>query len=191
MGNQQHKRITSTELTQKQMAVLKATTKFTEKEIREWHEGFIRDCPTGRLDKKKFIEIFQAFYPKGQVENYCKHAFRTFDTNNDGRIDFQEFLLAIATTSQGDLDTRLAAVFDMYDISNDGLIDEKELTTLISAMYDLLGEIVCKDDYEPKTIAAAVIEKLDVNGDKKLNKAEFIAGCKNNQIVRQFLAPNI
>ena len=41
-------------------------------------------------------------------------AFDTFDSNNDGSIDFEEFLLAISATSQGDIDDRLAVAFDMY-----------------------------------------------------------------------------
>jgi len=47
--------------------------------------------------------------------------------------------LAIAATSQGDLDDRLELAFEMYDISGDGQIDQKELANLISAMVkDLL-----------------------------------------------------
>ncbi|CAF3868766.1 unnamed protein product [Rotaria sp. Silwood2] len=145
-------------------------------EIREWHEGFIRDCPNGRLDKKKFVQIYQQFYPTGKADNYCKYAFSTFDTNNDGKIDFQEFLIAIAATSQGDLDDRLTAVFEMYDFSHNGVIDQTELTVLITAMYDLLGETDRKDDHDPKKLAADIITHLDVDGDKKLSKAEFITG---------------
>ena len=42
-----------------------------------------------------------------------RYAFNTFDANNDGTIDFDEFLLAIAATSQGDLDDRLEVAFEM------------------------------------------------------------------------------
>jgi Ca2+-binding EF-hand superfamily protein len=36
-----------------------------------------------------------------------------FDANHDGAIDFNEFILAVAATSQGDLDDRLEIAFDM------------------------------------------------------------------------------
>jgi Ca2+-binding EF-hand superfamily protein len=42
-----------------------------------------------------------------------RYAFQTFDSNNDGTIDFEEFLLAISVSSQGSLDDRLAVAFDM------------------------------------------------------------------------------
>ena len=80
-----------------------------------------------------------------------RYAFATFDANNDGTIDFDEFILAIAATSQGDVDDRLEVAFEMsvtglcfivnmscsssrYDVSGDGQIDQKELTNMISAM---------------------------------------------------------
>lgn len=42
--------------------------------------------------------------------------------------------------------------------------------------YDLVGETNRKGDNDPKKRAADIITKLDVGGDKKLNKQEFIAG---------------
>ncbi|CAF4072728.1 unnamed protein product, partial [Rotaria magnacalcarata] len=159
-------------------------------EIREWHAGFLRDCPNGRLDKKKFVEVYKQFYPHGKADNFCKLAFDTFDSNDDGTIDFDEFLLAISATSHGNLDDRLAVAFDMYDISDDGFIDQKELAKMITAMYDLVGETNRKGDNDPKKRAIDIITRLDVGGDKKLNKHEFIAGCKNDPVIRRLLAPN-
>ncbi|CAF0960550.1 unnamed protein product [Adineta steineri] len=190
MGNKAGKKTGSTELTAKQIAMLRANTKYTEREIREWHAGFLRDCPNGRLDKKKFIEVYKQFYPQGKADNFCKLAFDTFDQNDDGSIDFDEFLLAISATSHGDLDDRLSVAFDMYDISDDGFIDQKELAKMILAMYDLVGETDRKGDRDPKKRATEIISKLDVGGDKKLNKQEFIAGCKNDPVIRRLLAPN-
>ncbi|CAF0995610.1 unnamed protein product [Adineta ricciae] len=190
MGNKGAKKSASTELTPKQIALLRANTKYSEREIREWHAGFLRDCPNGRLDKKKFVEVYKQFYPQGKADSFCKLAFDTFDANDDGSIDFDEFLLAISATSHGDLDDRLSVAFDMYDISDDGFIDQKELTKMITAMYDLVGETDRKGDRDPKKRAQEIIGKLDVGGDKKLSKQEFIAGCKNDPVIRRLLAPN-
>jgi len=190
MGNKGAKKSGSTELTPKQIAMLRANTKYTEREIREWHAGFLRDCPNGKLDKKKFAEVYKQFYPGGKVDTFCKYAFDTFDTDNNGTVDFDEFLLAIAATSQGNLDDRLEVAFDMYDISDDGQIDQKELSSMISAMYDLVGETDRKGANDPKKRAQDIIGKLDVGGDRKLSKQEFIAGCKNDAVIRRLLAPN-
>ncbi|CAF5218395.1 unnamed protein product, partial [Rotaria magnacalcarata] len=71
MGNKGAKKSGSTELTSKQVAMLKANTNYSEREIREWHAGFLRDCPNGRLDKKKFVEVYKQFYPHGKADNFC------------------------------------------------------------------------------------------------------------------------
>jgi hypothetical protein len=42
--------------------------------------------------------------------------------------------------------------------------------------YDLVGETDHKGDRDPKKRAAEIIAKLDVTGDKKLNKEEFTNG---------------
>ena len=42
--------------------------------------------------------------------------------------------------------------------------------------YDLVGETNRTGDNDPKKRAIEIIAKLDVTGDKKLNKYEFIAG---------------
>ncbi|CAF1268877.1 unnamed protein product [Rotaria sordida] len=190
MGNKGAKMRGSTALTSRQIAMLQANTNYTEREIREWHEGFLRDCPSGRLDKKKFREVHRQFYPQGKVDNFCKHAFATFDQNNDGRIDFDEFLLAVSATSQSNLDGRLSVAFDMYDISGDGFINKKELTKMITAMYDLVGETNRKGENAPKRRATDLIARIDVNGDRKLSKHEFIAACKNDPVILRLLAPN-
>ena len=77
-----------------------------------------------------------------------------------------------------------------YDISNDGQIDKKELTKLISAMYDLVGETDRKGDKDPKHRAEDIIKKLDVSGDKKLNKQEFIAGYSSSFLTSIRLSPS-
>ncbi|CAF4392586.1 unnamed protein product, partial [Rotaria sp. Silwood2] len=192
MGNKHGggKSFSSTELTPAYIAILKANTKFSESEIRQWYAEFRRDCPAGTLNRKKFVAIYKKFYPHGKPDNFCKYPFDTFDTNGDGFIDFQEFLLAIRSTSQGNLDDHLAFFFDMYDTSGNGQIDEKELTKLITAMYDLLGEVDRKYDKNPKKRAVDIIAKIDADGNKKISKQEFIDGCKNYPVIRWILAPN-
>ncbi|CAF1127595.1 unnamed protein product [Rotaria sordida] len=190
MGGKGSKKGVPKELTPKQIAMLKATTQYNEKEIREWHANFLRESPTGKLNKKQFVEAYKKFYSGGKADSYCQLAFSMFDANHDGVIDFNEYLLAVAATSQGDLDDRLEVAFDICDTSDDGQIDRKELAVMISAAYDLRGETDRKGDNDPKKRAAEIISRIDVGGDKKLNKYEFIAGCKNDPVLRRLLAPN-
>jgi len=69
--------------------------------------------------------------------------FRTFDSDNSGKIDFKEFLLAINITSAGKPEQKLEWAFQMYDVNGDGTIEPKEMTEIIavrttSAFYWLI-----------------------------------------------------
>jgi Ca2+-binding EF-hand superfamily protein len=46
-------------LTDEDMKTLKANTQYTEDEILAWHSGFLKDCPSGRLDKKQFLHVYR------------------------------------------------------------------------------------------------------------------------------------
>ena len=51
------------------------------------------------------------FYDPGNAEEFCSHVFRTFDSDNNGFIDFKEFLLAIDVTSAGSPEQKLNWAF--------------------------------------------------------------------------------
>ena len=70
---------------------LKANTGYDEVTIKESHEIFIKECPNGNLTPDKLIDLYTPFISKGKAEQYCDHVFRTFDTDQNGFIDFEEF----------------------------------------------------------------------------------------------------
>ncbi|CAF1000865.1 unnamed protein product [Rotaria sordida] len=191
MGNEGAKKGPLLGLKPKQIAMLKTNTEYTEKDIQEWHDDFLRSSPTGELNKKQFIDMYKKFYRNRNADAYCSLVFSTFDTNDDGMIDFNEFLLAVAATFQGSLDDRLDVAFDICDTSGDNKITQEELATMISATYDLLGQTNRIGYNDPKERAAKIISILDANRDRKLSKNEFINGCKNDPILRRLLTQEI
>lgn len=96
-----------------------------------------RDCPSGQLSKKKFIEVYSGFFPDGNAEEFCTHVFRTFDKDNSGRIDFKEFLLAINITSGGDPEEKLEWAYQMYDIDGNGTIERTEMVEIIRVSFSI------------------------------------------------------
>ena len=112
------------------------------------------------------LKYFSEFYPNGRAEKFSAQVFdvrlslwilysirvllrlnnlfllnpKVFDADQSGKIDFVEFLVAIASSSQADIRQRLKLGFKMYDKDNNGKIDKKEMLKMLLAIYDLMGQ---------------------------------------------------
>ena len=105
---------------------------------------FQRDCPSGQLTRKKFLEVYSGFFPDGNAEKFCEHVFRTFDADHSELIDFKEFLLAINITSAGKPEEKLEWAFQMYDINADGTIEKKEMVEIISVSFLFIPYLIAR-----------------------------------------------
>ena len=170
---------------------LMSCTRYDEATIKEWHKCFMKDCPTGQLTPDKFIDLYKMFIWRGNAEQYCEHVFRTFDTDQNGVIDFEEFLLAMYVTTAGTAEEKLRMAFKMYDIDGNGVIDPEEMLKVVEAIYGMLGE----DGTEPMSaadeMARKIFRRMDNNGDGQLTEEEFFRGCLEDDELTRLLAPNI
>jgi neurocalcin delta len=179
----------SKKLPKEDMQFLIDNTNFTKQQIKAWYKGFMRDCPAGQLTRAKFLEVYSSFFPQGNAEKFCEHVFRTFDSDNSGKIDFKEFLLAINITSAGRPEQKLEWAFQMYDVNGDGTIEPKEMTEIIAAIYNMVGpQLVYNDPTDtPERRTKEIFLKMDENRDGVLSKEEFVKGCLSDQFLYQML----
>jgi Ca2+-binding EF-hand superfamily protein len=91
------------------------------------------------------FEIFEIFHP-GKADKFCSHAFKVFDTDNSGEIDFPEFLIAISITAQGDIynNCQIVKWFHCEHINNADILldfigDIRKKLVLAFKMYDVDG----------------------------------------------------
>ncbi|CAF3492650.1 unnamed protein product [Rotaria sp. Silwood1] len=160
--------------------------KFLGKYQYQHQKAFWNDFPSGRMNKKGFIKYYEEIKDeKDRANILCDHVFAVFDKNHDGTIDFHEFLLAIATGSPADLDSHLNYVFEMCDVSGDGEMDLQELAAFLKASLTIAGKLDKTDPDYPKELAIGVFNTLGINEGNKLNKAQFIKGCKKDPGLRE------
>ena len=134
------------------------------------------------------MEVYSQFYPNGDAEKFCEHVFRTFDTDNSGKIDFREFLQAINITSAGKPEDKLNWAFSMYDIDGNGTIEKHEMLEIIRAIYKMVGDAVeLTSDDNPEARTKEIFDKMDQNKDGVLTRDEFINGCLKDDQLRRML----
>lgn len=143
------------------------------------------------MDRKQFTTVFQEFYPQGKAEKFSAQIFNVFDTDRSGKMDFSEFLMAISTSSQGDLKKKLHLGFKLYDMNNNGQIDKKEMAKLIEAIYDLTGEQNRRGDNDPKQRVEAIFNKIDRDNNGTIDENEFIEGCLSDPVLMRILVPQV
>ena len=177
-------------LSSENLEFLKSYTSYDEATIKEMHKSFIIDCPTGQLTPDKFIDLYKMFIWRGNAEQYCEHVFRTFDTDQNGVIDFEEFLLAMYVTSSGTAEEKLTWAFKMYDVDGNGTIDPDEMLKVVRAIYGMR----CEEATEPTSVAderaRKIFRRMDVNRDGQLTKEEFLRGCLEDDELSKLLVPN-
>jgi len=128
--------------------------------------------------------------PKKDAGKMEKHVFRIYDSNNDGVIDFVEFMVVFYIMSDGTPQEVLAKIFRVFDVNSDGTINKKELSRLIKDMYGLINA----DNPEQASkefISASAFAEMDKDEDGKITTEEFVSACLGQEQFSKMLALKI
>uniref|UniRef100_A0AAV2MCF1 EF-hand domain-containing protein n=1 Tax=Knipowitschia caucasica TaxID=637954 RepID=A0AAV2MCF1_KNICA len=163
---------------------LKLNTKFTETEISQWYENFQKQCPSGRITPEEFEQIYMRFFPESDAKTYARHVFRSFDTNDDGTLDFKEYIIALHMTSTGKTTRKLEWAFSLFDVDKNGYITKTEVTEICQAIFKLIPkEEQCKlpdDENTPEKRANKLWSYFEKKDNERLAEGEFIKGVIEN-----------
>lgn len=127
------------------------------------------------MDEDDFVSYYRQLYPKGNAEKYSKSAFKAFDKDDSGFINFKEFLISCSyrsLTKCKNLDSIYDMAFDLYDQDGNGVIDKAELESLFVALSELIGSNESQESVKERV--EQVFENYDQNSDGYLTKSEFI-----------------
>eukprot|EP01039_Chlorochromonas_danica_P007127 gene7127-7880_t len=106
-----------------------AAQKFDDDEIcileKTWQD--LADRSNGKgIDKETFLQYFPLNGLLGE------RLFAQFDRRKTGYIDFEEFIIGLATACRGTADDKIHFIFNMYDVSHDNTVSKQELSTLLN-----------------------------------------------------------
>jgi neurocalcin delta len=103
-----------------------------DEDIKAWYQDYRESLTPGKtqLTRKDFIEVYDKLFT-GDAKEFAEHVFRTFDTDGNNMVDFQEFVAGLFVSSSQDTDKKLDWAFRVYDINGDGYITKDEMSKII------------------------------------------------------------
>jgi len=174
-------------LREEDIAALVKSSGLDEAQVKEAFDSWVAEHPNGKMKPKDFREMMSKALPKKDASKMEKHVFRIYDSNNDGYIDFSEFMLIFFIMSDGTPEEVLTKIFRVFDVNSDGTITQKEMTKLIKDMYGLLKSedpnLAAKD-----LVSKSAFAEMDKDQDGKVTTAEFIAACTGQEEFSKMLA---
>uniref|UniRef100_A0A8C8AT81 Guanylate cyclase activator 1C n=1 Tax=Otus sunia TaxID=257818 RepID=A0A8C8AT81_9STRI len=166
------------------MGAGESSDNFAAMDNSQWYQKFMNQCPSGQLSLYEFKTILGLRYMSPQAnmyvergDMYIKRVFDIFDLNQDGFIDFLEFIAAINLVIRGKIDQKLKWYFKLYDADGNGCIDKKELLSIFTAIQAINGYT----SMSPEEFTDMVFQKIDVNNDGELSLEEFITGVEKDE----------
>ncbi|CAJ0959217.1 unnamed protein product, partial [Mesorhabditis belari] len=165
-------------------------TKFNAREIKVMYRAFKQSCPSGIVQHSQFEEIYCQFFPQGDASQYADMVFRTFDTDNDGIMSFEEFVIGLSIISRGTAEEKLHWVFSLYDVKKKGVITYNELLQVVQSIYHLLGTFT-----HPPISSATVsnhvmflLKKLDPQRTGVIKRENFVLTSLQDEALCRELA---
>ena len=107
------------------VAALSQSSGLPEIEVKDSFKAFLAKHPNGKMKPKDLRDIMSSALPKKDASKMQKHAFRIYDSNNDGYVDFVAFMVVFFILSDGSPEEVLTKLFRLFDVNSDGTITKK------------------------------------------------------------------
>ena len=116
-------------------------------DVKKAFDSWVSEHPNGKMKPADFKKMMSAAMPKKDAGKMEKHVFRIYDSNNDGYIDFVEFMVIFHIMADGTSEEVkrqsevkqnvkmllkvLEKIFRLFDVNSDGNISNKEMKRLV------------------------------------------------------------
>jgi calcium-dependent protein kinase len=123
----------------------------------------------GELTKQELLEGYAKVYgDRKKAEEAVMKMWDAIDVNNDGKINFTEFLISAMNREKFLSKQRIEQAFHLFDLDGDGFISRQEL-------QNVMGGIEMNDEE-----LLNLLKEGDENDDGQISKEEFIALLTKN-----------
>ena len=114
-----------------------------------------------------------------------------YDSNDDGYIDFREFMIVLYICSKGTPEQNLEQIFRIFDINNDQEISRSEMKRIVKDLSTLLNADDLQSVQTNAKMADEAFTEMDVDKDGKVTKEEFIKACLAHEKISSMMALKI
>jgi Ca2+-binding EF-hand superfamily protein len=147
------------------------------------------DC-SGSLDKAEVRSVLEdlagdlSIRKSKQINNLVDEVMQKADVNENGTVDYEEFLpvavdivqtVALRVAAQAAQDLRelrevVEKIFDVYDEDRSGFLDASEFNAVFTDLTSELGLSIS----DSTRLSEEILQNVDVNGDGQVQRAEFM-----------------
>ena len=144
------------------------------------------------MKKKCFKKMMSQALPdfsEEEAEKMENHIFRIYDLNQDGIIDFHEFMTVFMVLTGDEPKSVLEKMFRIFDVNSTGTISKEEMLTLVTDMHKMI-----EDNLENETdeeLANHAFEEMDTAKDGHVTMEEFVAAVMARKKFSTYLALKI
>jgi len=160
-------------------------TKFSKEEINDWFTKFKAEFPRGRIRKYEFMVMYTKLFPDGDATEFTDHIFRTYDLDENGVIDFREFMVTVNIAQRGTKEEKLKWAFRLYDLDSNGKLTLREIETVLAAIYK--AKRSPNPEERAKASAKEVLLAFDDNNDGSITEDEFVRETEKCESLKELL----
>lgn len=144
----------------------KMSDQLTEDQVAEFREAFslFDKNNDGKITTKELGTVMRSL-GQNPSESELADMINEVDANNDGTIDFAEFLTMMARKMKDtDSEEEIREAFKVFDRDNNGFISAQELRHVMTS----IGEKLTDEEVD------MMIKEADANGDGRIDYNEFV-----------------
>ena len=162
------------------LGFLLQTTGMNKSELKEAFNNFLISNPDGKLRLEDFQKLLRASRPDQDISKISAHCFRLFDSDNNGEIDFVEFMMTNTLEAEDNPVKKLERIFNLFDGDGNGKITLKEMESLIEDFLSYFQVNKMMENLPEDAslmFTKTVFSQLNKDKNDEINLEEFTALC--------------